>query len=108
MPIRVIQVEDVGNLPLALNYATPVIEQGRVIAHLPRSDHGLDYAAHQYRLIQGKFHLIKTVGVEVRVHHEDDPHSRLRRAALYSIAAMHSTIGSCRKGAVSFSTRTPV
>lgn len=58
----------------------PVVdEQGQVIAHLPRSDHGLDYAAHQYRLIQGKFHLIKTVGVEVRVHHEDDPHSRLRR-----------------------------
>ncbi len=62
----------------------PVVdEQGQILAFLPRSDHGLSYAASQYRLIQNKFHLIKTVGVQVRVHHEDDPHGRLRRSYVF-------------------------
>ena len=62
----------------------PVVdEQGRIIATLPLSDHGLDYAAPQCRLIQGKFHRIKTVGIQVRVHHEDDPHSQLRRCVVF-------------------------
>lgn len=62
----------------------PVVdEQGQTIATLPYSDYGLAYAPHQYLLIQGKFHLIKAVGAQIRVHHEDDPYSQRRRCYVF-------------------------
>lgn len=62
----------------------PVVdEQGRTIAALPESDHGLGYAPHQYILIRDKYHLVKTVGAQIRVHHEDDPRGWLRRCYVF-------------------------
>ncbi|MCC6135998.1 MAG: hypothetical protein LM550_00250 [Candidatus Contendobacter sp.] len=38
--------------------------------------------------------MIKTIGVEARVHHEDDPHSRLRHCPVFH---RRSASGSCRR-----------